>query len=140
MISRTAALDHNLVEHSSVANALRITLVAFFCSALLVSLVGFVLRWSTVSWVALIAAALTAVGVALHRSGHTRRGMLVALIGVGYAVMHAAAVNHGIQNIGLAVVPALIVMASLVVGRDRKSTRLNSSHSQISYAVFCLKK
>src|SRR3989449_4734732 len=28
----------------------------------------------------------------------------------------------------------------LVVGRDRKSTRLNSSHGYISYAVFCLKK
>src|SRR5438270_6644682 len=28
----------------------------------------------------------------------------------------------------------------LVSLRDRKSTRLNSSHSQISYAVFCLKK
>src|SRR2546430_8710541 len=27
-----------------------------------------------------------------------------------------------------------------VLERDRKSTRLNSSHSQISYAVFCLKK
>src|SRR6266567_6001331 len=27
-----------------------------------------------------------------------------------------------------------------IVGVDRKSTRLNSSHSQISYAVFCLKK
>src|SRR2546430_1050850 len=26
------------------------------------------------------------------------------------------------------------------VSADRKSTRLNSSHSQISYAVFCLKK
>src|SRR5206468_7636805 len=26
------------------------------------------------------------------------------------------------------------------IGRDRKSTRLNSSHDQISYAVFCLKK
>src|SRR3990167_11429874 len=26
------------------------------------------------------------------------------------------------------------------IKRDRKSTRLNSSHSQISYAVFCLKK
>src|SRR5689334_23425397 len=26
------------------------------------------------------------------------------------------------------------------VDRDRKSTRLNSSHSSISYAVFCLKK
>src|SRR5688572_29833551 len=34
--------------------------------------------------------------------------------------------------------------SGLTVGRttvrDRKSTRLNSSHSQISYAVFCLKK
>src|SRR2546430_5703212 len=27
-----------------------------------------------------------------------------------------------------------------IAGQDRKSTRLNSSHSQISYAVFCLKK
>src|SRR5207248_11249817 len=27
-----------------------------------------------------------------------------------------------------------------VAGRDRKSTRLNSSHRTISYAVFCLKK
>src|SRR3712207_3131463 len=29
---------------------------------------------------------------------------------------------------------------SLPVGQDRKSTRLNSSHANISYAVFCLKK
>src|SRR3712207_6990191 len=29
--------------------------------------------------------------------------------------------------------------AQLVVGEDRKSTRLNSSHANISYAVFCLK-
>src|SRR2546430_10287376 len=30
--------------------------------------------------------------------------------------------------------------SSRQLGRDRKSTRLNSSHSQISYAVFCLKQ
>src|SRR2546421_1477322 len=30
--------------------------------------------------------------------------------------------------------------ALTVTGLDRKSTRLNSSHDQISYAVFCLKK
>src|SRR3712207_7131410 len=30
--------------------------------------------------------------------------------------------------------------ALLPVGADRKSTRLNSSHANISYAVFCLKK
>src|SRR5256886_6410034 len=36
-----------------------------------------------------------------------------------------------LRSMALAVVLAVI---------DRKSTRLNSSHSQISYAVFCLKK
>src|SRR2546430_7109216 len=33
-----------------------------------------------------------------------------------------------------------IIIAMQAVTADRKSTRLNSSHSQISYAVFCLKK
>src|SRR5256886_6796345 len=32
------------------------------------------------------------------------------------------------------------VSVCFIVRVDRKSTRLNSSHSQISYAVFCLKK
>src|SRR2546430_8844470 len=37
--------------------------------------------------------------------------------------------------------PSAIARAELDPGDgDRKSTRLNSSHSQISYAVFCLKK
>src|SRR5256886_5839915 len=35
---------------------------------------------------------------------------------------------------------ALMISSYVVVIHDRKSTRLNSSHSQISYAVFCLKK
>src|SRR5256886_3935506 len=33
-----------------------------------------------------------------------------------------------------------LVKKGASIGSDRKSTRLNSSHSQISYAVFCLKK
>src|SRR2546430_5497006 len=36
--------------------------------------------------------------------------------------------------------PSLAVTGIFPRFRDRKSTRLNSSHSQISYAVFCLKK
>src|SRR3712207_7401887 len=32
------------------------------------------------------------------------------------------------------------IRAALDAGADRKSTRLNSSHANISYAVFCLKK
>src|SRR2546427_2600814 len=34
----------------------------------------------------------------------------------------------------------MVAALHAVRSRDRKSTRLNSSHSQISYAVFCLKK
>src|SRR3712207_6952207 len=33
-----------------------------------------------------------------------------------------------------------IAIAGGVASKDRKSTRLNSSHANISYAVFCLKK
>src|SRR3712207_7744094 len=37
--------------------------------------------------------------------------------------------------------PGQLTHAALgAVARDRKSTRLNSSHANISYAVFCLKK
>src|SRR3712207_7079009 len=39
--------------------------------------------------------------------------------------------------------PNLLTLAALqplMFGEDRKSTRLNSSHANISYAVFCLKK
>src|SRR5437870_9414924 len=36
--------------------------------------------------------------------------------------------------------PARVGWVSTTTGRDRKSTRLNSSHVAISYAAFCLKK
>src|SRR2546429_3391875 len=36
--------------------------------------------------------------------------------------------------------PAVDAEHGLVIVEDRKSTRLNSSHGYISYAVFCLKK
>src|SRR5436309_5173228 len=35
---------------------------------------------------------------------------------------------------------AILVYLHVLHGLDRKSTRLNSSHVKISYAVFCLKK
>src|SRR5688572_31900155 len=41
---------------------------------------------------------------------------------------------------GMPVIEALLESNIPYTSGDRKSTRLNSSHSQISYAVFCLKK
>src|SRR2546430_4555025 len=61
-----------------------------------------------------------------------------------------AAVDGGEDHVLAADVDAALGVARLEVElrrrlrdllqEDRKSTRLNSSHSQISYAVFCLKK
>src|SRR3712207_7796192 len=47
-------------------------------------------------------------------------------------------VEHG--GLGLAPDLAGAVEDEVVAAGDRKSTRLNSSHANISYAVFCLKK
>src|SRR5436190_6072687 len=44
------------------------------------------------------------------------------------------------KSIELANKPASFVIHVSADNRDRKSTRLNSSHTVISYAVFCLKK
>src|SRR2546430_9026812 len=44
------------------------------------------------------------------------------------------------RRVRLSIRSGPFVPSSFRVSGDRKSTRLNSSHSQISYAVFCLKK
>src|SRR3712207_7513754 len=54
-------------------------------------------------------------------------------------------VGHGHDAVGLAVddgdrAAPVALARQEPVAQDRKSTRLNSSHANISYAVFCLKK
>src|SRR5699024_12367774 len=65
---------------------------------------------------------------ALPISSH-RKGFLAALLEL--AVGAVALVTIGVTGFDGKL---------LVLGGDRKSTRLNSSHVSISYAVFCLKK
>src|SRR3712207_7285248 len=67
-----------------------------------------------------------------HRVEGTDAGGLLPVEGVEAAArddLRAAAGDQQRQDLG----------AGLLVA-DRKSTRLNSSHANISYAVFCLKK
>src|SRR3712207_8034841 len=59
-----------------------------------------------------------------------RRGEVVGE--VGWAVVAGP--------VGSGVVARLVASVCARVGEDRKGTRLNSSHANISYAVFCLKK
>src|SRR5438270_2550986 len=48
--------------------------------------------------------------------------------------------QHHLSRLRLGLALGWKLPADLSLVKDRKSTRLNSSHSQISYAVFCLKK
>src|SRR2546427_10128295 len=82
------------------------------------------------------------------------RGAVFALIALGYTMVYGIIelINfaHGdVFMLGLFVslswftllgVTKTLTRWQLLTVLDRKSTRLNSSHSQISYAVFCLKK
>src|SRR5690606_41958665 len=63
---------------------------------------------------------------------------LAAYVSASFRTQNVAALGH--ECIGL--IGKLVNAATLWWGAhlDRKSTRLNSSHVKISYAVFCLKK
>src|SRR2546421_4305556 len=79
---------------------------------------------------------VAALGIAAHETGH--------------AIQHAKA--YAPLKARMAIVPVTMIASQMlpfvifgglffrISGLDRKSTRLNSSHDQISYAVFCLKK
>src|SRR3712207_8894043 len=69
------------------------------------------------------------------------------LVGPAVPLDHrAAATAHPDVPLEVAVSEAVVLdrdreaLVARVHRRDRKSTRLNSSHANISYAVFCLKK
>src|SRR2546430_6109267 len=74
----------------------------------------------------LVHAAAGGVGLILCQWAHALGAKVIGV--VGSDAKAELAKKHGCRHV-------------LISGReDRKSTRLNSSHSQISYAVFCLKK
>src|SRR3712207_8693093 len=54
----------------------------------------------------------------------------------GGAVLHVGRLDEVVGDVEA----ALLQLLRGGAGQDRKSTRLNSSHANISYAVFCLKK
>src|SRR5436309_16025589 len=52
----------------------------------------------------------------------------------------ALPISQGLKSGAIFGVHGLLKESFIAGGEDRKSTRLNSSHVKISYAVFCLKK
>src|SRR5688572_31915242 len=62
------------------------------------------------------------------------------IAGIGFGNFIELFALHRVQRAQALGNAARAVIDRRVRAEDRKSTRLNSSHSQISYAVFCLKK
>src|SRR5690349_22563307 len=71
-----------------------------------------------------------------HRTGDSPRSVLV----IGHQAEKIYRFRYRPQIISSAPVPVNPRGESRLAWIDRKSTRLNSSHVEISYAVFCLKK
>src|SRR3712207_8176809 len=72
----------------------------------------------------------------LFRSAELVEVLLVG--GVLAGVARRAHARRAVERLGL--YPAVVGERGAARVSDRKSTRLNSSHANISYAVFCLKK
>src|SRR5436305_12014496 len=69
------------------------------------------------------------------------RSMLLLVSGTGLLLRIAVpAVRRRDWTVLRPMLPAAVLLAVVLGTIDRKSTRLNSSHVRISYAVFCLKK
>src|SRR3712207_7920703 len=70
-------------------------------------------------------------GIATSSLGHGHPHLVRAIAEQAARVMHVSNLYR---------VPQAERLATRLVDTDRKSTRLNSSHANISYAVFCLQK
>src|SRR2546430_9127230 len=96
----------------------------------------------SMAWLRALAVIVAVAGALLLLASGAGVRLALWTYGTGFALLRYAA------YIGIAAAMLALVALFLPQGRtrwiaallDRKSTRLNSSHSQISYAVFCLKK
>src|SRR5207247_5888172 len=95
------------------------------------------------AWSTLLIAALVALQTILAVWTHRQPWWIVLLVSyvVGAFATHALLVLvHECAHNLVFERRSLNRLAGILAGLDRKSTRLNSSHEWISYAVFCLKK
>src|SRR5256886_3088066 len=93
-------------------------------------------------WDAVIRTNLTGAHLCIQQALATmmraRAGRIINIASIVAQMGNAGQANYVAAKAGLIGLTKAIAME--MASRDRKSTRLNSSHSQISYAVFCLKK
>jgi PAS domain S-box-containing protein len=117
MTDNSRADELSLIDEQGATHTLRVVLLALMASALAISAVTFLLKWSLVPQLALVGASSCLLSLILLHFGRVRLAVLLALLGIIYALMHAAARHDGVQSVGLVLVPVLIVVAGLLLDR-----------------------
>src|SRR5688572_17158580 len=77
---------------------------------------------------------------ALFLFGNSRFGNVILFILGAILIFVQFVVSYVFSGMTVYLIYGYLAEGDGHMDKDRKSTRLNSSHSQISYAVFCLKK
>jgi two-component system cell cycle sensor histidine kinase/response regulator CckA len=106
--------EPNLFEELNLVHALRAAIAAMLAASVAIFAVALFLGWRHTPQLALLTAAANVVALVLSRSGWTRSAMLLPLLTITYTVLHLSARSGGIENIGIATLPLLIVLASVV--------------------------
>src|ERR1700676_460218 len=117
MTANSRTDEFNLIDEPSVVHTFRVTLFAIGASARAISAFTLLLRWRLTPQLAVVVSASSLVAFVLSRSGRIRLAMMLPLLSITYAVLHLAVRSDGIQNIGLAILPVLIIVCSLVLDR-----------------------
>ena len=117
MTSAARVSQPDFLNEPAITRALRVTLIAILASALAISALTLLLRWRLTPQLSLVAGGSSLVALVLSRYGRIRPAMMLPLLSIIYVVLHLAARSDGIQNIGLSILPVLIMVSSLVLER-----------------------
>jgi PAS domain S-box-containing protein len=117
MTSVRPASEPRFCDEPSIQHALRVMLVTMFVSILAIAAFTLYVGWRLTPRLCLAAAASCLAPLVISRSGSITRTMLIPLLTITYVVIHLAANKEGIHNIGLATLPVLIAVGSLVLDR-----------------------
>src|SRR2546428_9015873 len=124
-VTQTVGMRYTTASNSAFITALYVVLVPLFLR-----------RFDFRLWTAL-SFAVSGLWLLIRPSAEMNRGDLYTLACAAAFALHIIAVEAYVHR---SEVLTFSAWQLVMVTGDRKSTRLNSSHDQISYAVFCLKK
>ena len=109
--------DPHFCDEPDIQRALRVALIALFVAAMAIAAFTLLIGWRLTPLYCLAAAASCLPPLVISRYGPMRQTMLVPMLGITYVVLYLASKNEGIHNVGLTMLPVLIMVGCIVLER-----------------------